>query len=226
MKSIRAKIETVDWQTVALLETLTEEEWRSPSLCAHWTIAGVVGHLVSGSETSLRSFGRDLIRRKGQFHRASEDDTNRQIENRTREELLHLLKRQAGQPSGAGRLLPPRLLLGDHVIHLLDIAVALHREITIDPDAVGAVLRTQVALPNPFVPRLSKGLSLFATDLGWSRPHQHHDATNQIIGSGTDLLVALAGRDGSLPNLTGGGVAVLGQRIQDWKAKTDTKKSP
>ncbi len=67
-------------------------------------------------------------------------------------ELLDDFRRLADRPSGLGRYFPGRLLVGDHVTHELDILCALGREPRIPADTIIAVLNTQVALPNPFVP--------------------------------------------------------------------------
>ena len=62
------------------------------------------------------------------------------------------VERLTRSPRGLGRYFPQRLLLGDHITHELDIVFALDREPEIEPDVVVAVLNTQVAVPNPFVP--------------------------------------------------------------------------
>jgi hypothetical protein len=50
------------------------------------------------------------------------------------------------------------------------MVLALEMQPEIPSDAVAAVLNTQVAVPNPFVPafRNSRGLRLRATDVRWS----------------------------------------------------------
>ena len=90
--------------------------------------------------------------------------------SRSPAELLDEFAAAEPGPAGLGRYFPPRLLLGDHVTHELDIVFALDREPEIRGEALTAVLNTQVALPNPFVPafRNRRGLRLQATDAGWS----------------------------------------------------------
>ncbi len=56
------------------------------------------------------------------------------------------------EPQGLGRYFPSRLFLGDHVTHELDMVFALGMEPEVRADALTAVLNTQVAVPNPFVP--------------------------------------------------------------------------
>ena len=52
------------WQTLEderlafadLLDTLTPEQWDTPSLCGDWTVAEVATHMLVGPTGSLRSF--------------------------------------------------------------------------------------------------------------------------------------------------------------------------
>ena len=103
------------------------------------------------------------------------------------------------------------LLLGDHVTHELDIVFALGREPAIGADALVAVLNTQVAMPNPFVPafRNARGLRLRATDAEWS----HGERGPVVEGRAADLVSVLGNRPKMLPRLGGDGVAVLEARL-------------
>jgi hypothetical protein len=101
-------------------------------------------------------------------------------------QLLDEFARLVYRPRGLGRVFPPRLLLGDHVTHELDILFVTDREADIPVDAVVAVLNTQVALPSPFVPafRNSRGLRLRATDVDWA----HGDSGPLVEGRGVELV--------------------------------------
>jgi hypothetical protein len=114
-------------------------------------------------------------------------------------------------PRGIGRVFPPGLLLGDHVIHELDIALAIGREPDVPAEVLTAVLETQVRVPNPFIPARSRarGLLLHARDVGWRR-----GATGPLVtGSAAHLASVLAGRPKALEHLDGDGVATLGARL-------------
>jgi hypothetical protein len=110
-----------------------------------------------------------------------------------------------------GRYFPARLLLGDHVTHELDILFALDREPSIPPDVTVAVLNTQVALPNPFVPafRNSRGVRLLATDADW----KHGEKGPIVEGRAVELISVLGNRPRVLPRLSGDGVDVLASRL-------------
>jgi hypothetical protein len=116
-----------------------------------------------------------------------------------------------GRPRGLGRYFPPRLLLGDHVTHELDMLYALGREPAIPADALVAVLNTQVSVPNPFVPafRNSRGLRLIATDTDWT----HGERGPLVRGRAAELVSALGDRPAVLARLDGDGVDVLASRV-------------
>lgn len=74
-----------------------------------------------------------------------------------------------------------------------------------------AVLNTQVALPNPFVPafRNSRGVRLRATDVDWG----HGDNGPLVEGRGIELVSVLGSRPRMLSALRGDGVELLCSRI-------------
>jgi hypothetical protein len=117
------------------------------------------------------------------------------------------------QARGVGRVFPRRLLLGDHVVHELDISYALGRDSTIPAAVVAAVLDSEVRIPNPFVRAFARarGLTLIATDTTWSHPHRGGPT---VSGKAGFLASVLAGRPWALQHLTGNGVAVLASRLQ------------
>jgi len=127
-------------------------------------------------------------------------------------ELIEEFDRHRHRPRGIGRLFPQALLLGDHTVHHIDIALGLGRPVELDPAVANAVLRLETSLPNPFVPAKarSSGLRLVALDTGWE--HGAVDAP-QVRGRAPDLIAALAGRVAALGALDGDGVGVLARRV-------------
>lgn len=110
-----------------------------------------------------------------------------------------------------GRFLPGALLLGDHVVHLLDIAHALDRPVALPPDVLRAVLNTELRVPNPFVPaaRLGRGLTLEAVDIDWRTGGDGP----LLRGAAIDLISALAARPATLERIEGPGAQKLRERI-------------
>jgi hypothetical protein len=126
-------------------------------------------------------------------------------------ELLDDFERLSREPQGLRRCFPSRLFLGDHVTHELDMVFALDLEPEVPSDALVAVLNTQVAVPNLFVPafRTSRGLRLRATDTAW----RHGERGPVVEGRDAELVSVLGNRPKVLPRLDGDGVAVLGARL-------------
>ena len=187
------------------------DDWARPSLCECWTNHEVLAHLVVGLSASLRSVIAEMLRHRGSFDSANATMARTLAAVRAPAELLDDYERLSHQPRGMGRYFPSRLFLGDHVTHELDMVFALEREPQIAPDVLVAVLNTQVAVPNPFVPacRNSRGLRLRATDIAWT----HGERGPVVEGRAAELVSALGSRPKTLPRLVGDGVAVLESRL-------------
>ena len=186
---------------------LDEHEWASPSLCAEWTNHEVLAHLVVGYSAPVHAVAGQMIRHRGNFDAANTRMARDLAAHRAPPQLLDDFDRLRAHPRGIGALLPKRLLLGDHVMHELDIVFALGREPSIPGDILAAVLQTEVSILNPFVParRRAQGLTLHATDTAWT--HRNEPGHDRIVyGAAADLASVLAGRPHALPRLTGAGV--------------------
>jgi hypothetical protein len=153
----------------------------------------------------------EMLRHGGSFDRANAAQARSLATLRTPADLLDDFKRLTRRPRGLGRYFPPRLLLGDHITHELDMLFALGREPAIPAEALVAVLNTQVSVPNPFVPayRNSRGLRLIATDADWT----HGERGPLVRGRAADLVSVLGDRPAMLARLGGDGVDVLASRV-------------
>jgi uncharacterized protein (TIGR03083 family) len=204
-----------DDRFAALAAGLTDREWAQPSRCDAWTNHDVLAHLVIGLTIPLHQVFTAMVRHGGSFDQANATLAHDLAARTTPAELLAEFTQASRKPRGIGRLFPPRLLLGDHVIHELDITTALHREPAIPPDVLTAVLNTEVHIPNPFVPARARaaGLHLHADDIPWEHTRgPGHPPT--VTASAADLASALAGRQEALRRGHGDGLSVLRQRMQ------------
>ncbi|HEY0226105.1 MAG TPA: maleylpyruvate isomerase family mycothiol-dependent enzyme [Mycobacterium sp.] len=186
-------------------------QWAKPSLCAEWTNHEVLAHLVVGYQVALPAVAAGIVRQGGSFNAANCELARRLAAQRAPAQLIDDFAARVYRPRGIGRLFPKRLLLGDHVIHELDITYAVGRESTVPTATVAAVLDTQVRIPNPFVPAAARarGLNLIATDAHWS----HHGDGPTVTGQAAHLASVLAGRPWGLRHLRGDGVATLSARL-------------
>ena len=209
--SVRELLRDNDDRFLALARRFSGDDWSHASLCARWTNHEVLAHLVVGLSASLRSVAGVMLRYRGCFDGANAEMARALAAARSPAELLDDYQRLSSEPQGLGRYFPSRLLLGDHVTHELDMVLALGREPEIRSDALIAVLNTQVAVPNPFVPafRNARRLRLRATDTEW----RHGERGPVVEGRAADLVSALGNRPNSLPRLAGDGVAVLEARL-------------
>ena len=99
----------------------------APSLCERWTNHEVLAHLVVGLGASLPSMAGAwssprLVRQR------ERGDGRGLAASRSPTDLLDDFAALSRRTAGLGRYFPPRLLLGDHVTHELDMVFALDRE--------------------------------------------------------------------------------------------------
>ncbi|MGH3952598.1 MAG: maleylpyruvate isomerase family mycothiol-dependent enzyme [Mycobacterium sp.] len=191
-------------------QDLTMEEWLRPSLCTEWSNHEVLAHLVVGRSASVRDITAGMIRQRS-FDRENTHAAKTLAADHAPAELLSDYRVFIDQPIGIGKVFPRTLLLGDHVVHELDILFALERTSSIPAGTLIKVLNTQVGLPNPFVPAYftARGLRLHATDAHWA----HGKSGPVVQGPAAALTSVLAGRPKMLAHLGGDGTAVLAERL-------------
>lgn len=209
--SARDMLRCNDERFRALARTLSPDDWAHPSLCDEWTNHEVLAHLVIGYRSGAGMTMREILRHGGSFDRANTAMACALAADRSPEELLDEFGELIYRPRGLGRIFPPRLLVGDHITHELDILFAIDRAPQIPAEAVAAVLNTQVALPNPFVPafRNSRGLRLRASDIDW----EYGEKGPLVEGRGVELVSVVGSRPRMLSALRGDGVDLLASRV-------------
>jgi len=210
--SVREVLRRNDERFCAHAREFSADDWARPSLCDAWTNHQVLAHLVVGLSASPGGMATALVRRRGGFDRANAAMAAELAAHRSAVDLLTDFERLSRKPRGVGRCFPSRLFLGDHVTHELDMVFALGREPVIAEDALTAVLKTQVSVPNPFVPafRNARGLRLRATDVMW----HHGDRGPVVEGRAAELVSVLGNRPHVLNRLSGDGVVVLASRLR------------
>ncbi|MEZ0051813.1 uncharacterized protein (TIGR03083 family) [Mycobacterium sp. MAA66] len=214
--SPRNTLRANDQRFVTAVSELTPQEWAMPSLCTEWRNHDVLAHLVVGLSYPVGTLLGTLTRERD-FDLTNAAAARELATRRSPDQLLADFSRFGARPVGIGRYFPARLLLGDHVTHELDILYAIGREPDITPSVLNAVLDTQVAFPNPFVPayRNSRGLRLVAADTGW----RYGDGP-LVEGGAAELISVLGNRRSALLRLRGDGVALLGSRVISSPSRT------
>ena len=194
-----------------MFATLTPEQWRTPSLCAGWTVREVAAHLLEPLETGVGTLKLlvYLVRYRGSLDRMV-DDTARKAAARPTDELVTGLRERAST-----RLTPPVIgpfgPMTDTCIHLRDAARPLGLDACPPPASWRPALDFLVSKPatKGFIPRgRLTGLRLVATDQDW-----WHGDGPEIIGSSEAIAMAVSGRPAALDDLAGPGLDVLRRRI-------------
>jgi uncharacterized protein (TIGR03083 family) len=206
-----------DLRFVDAVSVLGADDWTAPSLCDEWTNHDVLAHLVVGYGGGLGPMVAEMYRLGGSFDGANTALACALAATRSPAELLGDFARLIDQPRGIGRLLPRRMMVGDHVTHELDILYAIDREPDVCADVLVAVLNTQVSLPNPFVPAFanSRGLRLVATDADWT-----YGRGPEVRGRAAELVSVLGNRPKMLAHLSGDGVGELSSRVLSRRTRT------
>ena len=195
---------------VERLRGLTDEQWRTPSLCEGWTVHHVLAHLTTPFLVSRPAMGLRFLRHRGIG--SAMDATARTLAARPPEELLDVLEANARSsfvPPGF-RLPTP---LTDVVVHSADVRWPLgdppadwHRPERLRP--VLDFLVGPLAVGGFLPPSRRSGLRLVATDADWQ-----HGRGAEVTGPSLLLAMSLLGRAPALDGLAGEGVPLLAARL-------------
>jgi len=192
-------------ELLAFLETLTPEEWEAGSLCSGWRVRDVVAHVVAYDRLAP-SLVRHFVRSGFSVDRVNLR-TAAAWSSRSIDELLARLRGNE-LPGGITRLIGWRVALQDAVVHQQDVRRPLGRPRTIPAERVVGVLECLVDPPALTGLRSrAPGLRVEATDIGWT----WGDGA-LVSGMGEAIMMALAGRESVVDELTGAGVSLLRQR--------------
>lgn len=187
------------------LAALTDDQWRTPSLCSEWTVHDVFAHLLSaakmtppkflvrfaGAGFNFNAFAARQVRKEGAGGPAATMSAFRAAETRT------------SAPPG-----PKETWLGEAFVHGEDIRRPLGIKRHYPMDEVTRTIAFY-ASSNPIIHGRDRvaGLTLRATDADFSV-----GSGPEVTGPAISLLLAAAGRKSALDELAGPGVATLRER--------------
>jgi uncharacterized protein (TIGR03083 family) len=192
-----------------LLEDLSEDEWRQPSLCTDWTVRDVAAHLTL-QQLGIVDVIRTMVHWRDSIDRTIGHAARRHAATRSTQQIVSELRGMIGsQRHTVG--VTHREVLVDILVHGQDISMPLGRRHDMPPAAAALAASRILSMrwPPPLASaRKIAGCRLVATDVRWS------------IGSGPEargpmsaLLLVCAGRAAALPQLTGDAVADLADRL-------------
>jgi uncharacterized protein (TIGR03083 family) len=173
------------------LDTLTPEQWETPSLCPGWTVRQAAAHITQSS-TNWGRLSFELLRSGFRFNaltlRLGRDDS------RKPEEITAALRAMVG-----GRRRPPGTAvadpLADVLVHGQDIAVPLGIPRTMPAPAAVIAAERLWKMGFPFNARKRfPNVTFTATDADFSVGDGH-----VVRGPIQDIVMTLSGRRAGLP---------------------------
>ena len=192
-----------------LLEQLSDEEWRQPSLCVGWTVRDVAAHLT------LQQLGPGGVIAMMARWRGSMDRTIRYVACRRAAawptgQIIAEIRDMAGSRRHTIGVTYLETLT-DILVHGQDIAIPLGRRHHMPPPAAAVaasrVLTMRWPPPLPAARKVA-GFRLTATDTPW-----FFGEGPQVSGPMGALLLVCVGRLAALPQLSGEGAAGLAIRL-------------
>jgi uncharacterized protein (TIGR03083 family) len=187
------------------LADLTEEQWRTPSLCAGWSVHDVLAHMVA---TAKESPGRFFIGLIGSGFNFTRFTGKRIAAERAGGPAATLAAFRAVETSTTAPPGPATSWLGEALVHAEDIRRPLGIRHDYPHTAVREVTEFYAG-SNVLIggKRRLDGVTLRATDADWS-----HGSGPEVAGPLLALMLATTGRKAALDELTGPGVGVLRSR--------------
>ncbi len=202
------------WTTIAaergaLADDLAELDpatWRTPSLCAGWSVEDVLAHMTSTAAMTPPKFFAGFVGSGFNFPKFASRGIERHRGDSPGETLANFRAQQSSTSSPPG---PKLSWLGETLVHAEDIRRPLGITHAYPDDAVKSVLDFYKG-SNALIGTKSRieGLTLRATDRDWS-----HGTGPLVEGPLMSLLLAATGRAPACDDLSGDGVPSLRARI-------------
>lgn len=199
-----AKAERAD--LADLLESLTPEQWSTPSLCDGWSVRDVVAHVYSYEGLGIGGLVARFVTGGLLPDRVNAAGVAK-LANQPVEALAGLARDHL-EPQGLTSLFGGRIALTDGLIHHQDIRRPLNLPRKIPPDRLRPALDFALTAPTLRARKRVRGLRLVATDLDWEA-----GTGKAVEGPAEALLLAIAGRPIVISELAGPGQPILAARL-------------
>lgn len=201
-----AAIDAQRLRVAGLLEQLTDDEWRQPSLCDGWTVRDVAAHLTLQQLTVGQGL-RGLLRHPGGVNHLTREMARSRASAPVGDLIAAIRHMVGSRRHNVGVTFNETLT--DIVVHGLDMAVPLDRRLETDPVAVAAVASRWWRRSWPFHARKRlAGLRITASDVNWSVGDGP-----EVSGPIDAIVLLVTGRPAGLARLTGAGADALRQRV-------------
>lgn len=193
----------------SLLEGLSDQEWRHPSLCDEWTVRDVAAHLTLQQLSAREAIGM-MLRYRGDTDRAVRESARQCAAAWTTGQITSTIRDLAGSRRHIFGVTYQEALI-DVLVHAQDIAIPLGREhpLPVKAAAAAATRVWTMRWPPPFpASRVMRQFRVSATDTKWSAGDGP-----EVCGPISAILLVSSGRMTALPQLSGIGAAELTARL-------------
>ncbi|MET3805072.1 uncharacterized protein (TIGR03083 family) [Nakamurella sp. UYEF19] len=184
------------------LQSLTEQQWHTASLCPEWNVHQTLAHVVALTKQTPPKFFGKFVASGFQFNKMIAKDVARESAGTPAQTLAELTAHADDTSAPPG---PVDSWIGELVVHGADI----RRPLGID--YAPPVTTTRQAADfyqnsNLLIGAKSRiaGVELVATDTDW-----RHGTGPEVSGPILSLVLAMTGRTAALADLTGAGLSVL-----------------
>jgi uncharacterized protein (TIGR03083 family) len=209
MSQLPELIKTERLALADFLETLTPEEWATPSLCGAWRVQDVAAHLAFAPVVPQREMLKGVVKHGFRINKASAASAVEWAQ-RGPAEIIRQLRVDATSGLKA-RGVPDLATLVDVVVHTIDIRVPLGKYPAIPAETFTKVADFAVNLRWPLTAVVGgsarkrlQGLELVADDYDWS-----YGEGARVSTTGVNVLRLLHGRRIERSELTGPGADQL-----------------
>lgn len=187
------------------VDDLDEAAWKTPSLCAEWSVGQVFAHITTATMMTPPRFLAAFASTGFRFNIYADRQVAKYYQDRPAAAAAFLrsnINRTTAPPG------PKSTWISETVVHSEDIRRPLGIAHSYDPDAVRRAADNYTG-SNVLIGSRDRvaGLRLEATDDEWS-----HGAGPTVRGPLLAIVMAMTGRRAFLDDLEGDGVAVLHER--------------
>jgi len=187
------------------LSSLDEEQWARPSLCAGWTVRDVLAHMTATAKITPAKFFPALIGSGFKFNAMTDRLRSNELGSsgaQTLDNFRSVLDATTHPPG------PTMAMVGEAVVHSADIRRPLGISRTYPSEAMTSAADFYKG-SNLLIGAKKRidGLTLRASDVDWST-----GSGPEVSGPMISLVLAMCGRKAPLDDLSGDGVAALGNR--------------
>src|ERR1019366_3189785 len=192
-----------------VLETLTGDEWGSPSLCGGWRIQEMAAHLTMPFRVSNPRFFLGVVGAGGNIAKVM-DKFAKGHSSEPPEQLIACLRDNAGS-----HFVPPTFpvvaSLNEIVVHGFYVAIPTDRHVEV-PEEVSRLVLDYLVSPKAGTGHTKRGLTngvqLVSTDSSWS-----WGSGPEVHGTNFGLIMVLARRPIGFDHVSGEGVDIIRRHL-------------